>query len=58
MSKDKRLILCPNCDAELRIELAEGMAECVECGKKFEVKKESKKHPEHFWQNPDTSDQF
>jgi len=56
--RKSRLILCPNCDEEQRVNLGVVKVKCKRCEKTFKVDAEKPKHPHHFWHNPDTSGDF
>jgi predicted amidophosphoribosyltransferase len=58
MMRKKRIVLCPHCDEEHTVHIEKEEHICSKCGKKFGIHKDKKRHPAHFWHNPDTSHHF
>ena len=52
---DKRIVLCPRCDRELKVAHSNKEARC-KCGNV--IKLEEHHHPREFWHNPDNSHRF
>ncbi len=48
--KNSRLVLCPNCDSEFRVDIADEDYICDECGEEFEIREEG--YPEEFVWHP------
>ena len=46
LSKTTKLVICPNCDNELRTAVEEYEILCDECGEKFSLEQEG--YPEEF----------
>lgn len=46
-----RLVLCPNCDNEFRVDSTEENTTCDECGEFFEIEDEGS-YPEEFVWHP------
>jgi len=56
--KKSRLVICPYCDTEQRVELDRPIVKCKKCGKPINIDIEDHTHPQEFWHNPDTSHKF
>ena len=55
---DKRVVLCPFCDREQKVEIGNNVVRCERCGGVFNADPYDHQHPPEFWSNPETSVRF